>query len=118
MVSRVTRALIPIVIVVAAANTTTRGQSRPSAAAPSATFDPTEKSIEQLQRAMESGQVTSRQLVDVYLARIAEYDQQGPALNAIKAVNPRAREAADALDAERVSRSTRGPLHGIPVVVK
>src|SRR5262245_15699890 len=118
MGSRVTRALIPIVIVVAAANTTTGGQTRLNPAPPSVMFDPTEKSIEQLQRAMESRQVTSRQLVDVYLARIGEYDQQGPALNAIKAVNPRAREAADALDAERASRGTRGPLHGIPVVVK
>src|SRR5215470_15746178 len=114
----VTRALIPIVIVVAAANTTTRSQTRPNPAPPSVTFDPTEKSIEQLQTALESRQVTSRQLVDVYLARIGEYDQHGPELNAIKAVNPRAREAADALDAERASRGTRGPLHGIPVVVK
>ena len=77
-----------------------------------------ERSIEELQRAMQSRQVTSRQLVDVYLARIGEYDQQGPALNAIKAVNPHAREAADALDVERASRGARGPLHGIPVLVK
>src|SRR5262245_30953717 len=118
MGSRVTRALIPIVIVVAAANTTTGGQTRLNPAPPSVMFDPTEKSIEQLQRAMESRQVTSRQLVDAYLARIGEYDQQGPALNAIKAVNPRAREAAEALDAERANGRARGPLHGIPIVVK
>jgi amidase len=77
-----------------------------------------EKSIEDLQRAMQSGQVTSRQLVDLYLARIGQYDKQGPALNAVKAVNSRAREAADALDAERAGRGPRGPLHGIPVLVK
>ena len=67
---------------------------------------------------MTGGEVTSRQLVDLYLARIEAYDKQGPALNAIVAVNPRAREAADALDAERASRGPRGPLHGIPVLVK
>ena len=67
---------------------------------------------------MQSGEVTSRQLVDLYLARIDAYDQRGPALNAIIAVNPRAREAADALDAERAKGTVRGPLHGIPVLVK
>jgi Asp-tRNA(Asn)/Glu-tRNA(Gln) amidotransferase A subunit family amidase len=77
-----------------------------------------EKSIEQLQRAMQAGEVTSRQLVEIYLARIAAYDKQGPTLNAITTVNRRARESADALDAERASRGPRGPLHGIPVVVK
>ncbi len=67
---------------------------------------------------MQAGQVTSRQLVDAYLARIEAYDEQGPALNAIAALNPRARETAAALDAERTSRGPRGPLHGIPVLVK
>ena len=119
MRSHLMRALIPLVIVVwAAASITTRGQSRSNAAPTSAAFDPMEKSIEDLQRAMESRQVTSRQLVDMYLARIAEYDQQGPSLNAIKTVNLQARDTADALDAERARRGARGPLHGIPVVVK
>ena len=77
-----------------------------------------EKPIEELQRAMQAGEVTSRQLVDVYLARIEAYDQRGPALNAIVALNPKAREAADALDAERKAGKVRGPLHGIPVLVK
>jgi Asp-tRNA(Asn)/Glu-tRNA(Gln) amidotransferase A subunit family amidase len=91
---------------------------KPASPAPRSTFDPMEKSIEDLQRAMQRGEVTSRQLVEVYLARIAAYDQQGPALNAIVALNPRAREAAAALDAERTSKGARGPLHGIPVLVK
>ena len=81
-------------------------------------FDVMEKSIDDLQRAMQDKQVTSRQLVDIYLARIEAYDKRGPSLNAIMAVNPRAREAADALDDERASRGARGPLHGIPVLVK
>src|SRR5215831_7391346 len=118
MPSHFTRTLIPLVIAACAiASATTRGQTRPNTAA-ATTFDPVEKSIEELDRAMESRQVTSRQLVEMYLARIREYDQQGPALNAIKAVNPEARAAADALDRERAARGARGPLHGIPVVVK
>jgi Asp-tRNA(Asn)/Glu-tRNA(Gln) amidotransferase A subunit family amidase len=81
-------------------------------------FDVMEKSIDDLQRAMQDKQVTSRQLVDIYLARIEAYDKRGPSLNAVMAVNPRARETADALDNERATRGTRGPLHGIPVLVK
>jgi amidase len=81
-------------------------------------FDPVEKSIEELQRAMQAGEVTSRQLVEIYLARVTAYDKDGPTLNAVSAVNPRARETADALDAERASRGPRDPLHGIPVLVK
>ncbi len=90
--------------------------ARTPAAAPLA--DVTERSIEDLQQAMAAGRTTSRQLVDLYLARIEAYDKQGPALNAIVTINPEARAAADALDAERVARGARGPLHGIPVVVK
>jgi Asp-tRNA(Asn)/Glu-tRNA(Gln) amidotransferase A subunit family amidase len=81
-------------------------------------FDVTEKSIADLQEAMQAGQVTSRQLVELYLARIAAYDRTGPALNAITVLNPEARPAADALDAERRSGRVRGPLHGIPILVK
>jgi Asp-tRNA(Asn)/Glu-tRNA(Gln) amidotransferase A subunit family amidase len=62
--------------------------------------------------------VTSRDLVTRYLARIAAYDPQGPALNAISAINGQARAEADALDAERGAKGPRGPLHGIPVIVK
>nr|QEO74272.1 amidase [uncultured bacterium] len=67
---------------------------------------------------MANGKVTSRQLVEAYLARIAAYDKQGPALNAIVVLNPQALAAADALDTERKTNGPRGPLHGIPVLVK
>jgi amidase len=80
--------------------------------------DVAEKSIADLQAAMTSGEVTSRQLVEAYLARIAAYDQQGPALNAMVALNRDAAAQADALDAERRAGRVRGPLHGIPIVVK
>ena len=67
---------------------------------------------------MSRGQITSRQLVDAYLARIDAYDRQGPAINALVTSNPRARETADALDRERVATGPRGPLHGIPIILK
>jgi amidase len=85
---------------------------------PAPAFDVAEQSIPDLQNAMRSGQVTSRQLVEAYLARIRKYDQDGPRINAFIALNPKALETADALDAERRSRGPRGMLHGIPIVVK
>jgi Asp-tRNA(Asn)/Glu-tRNA(Gln) amidotransferase A subunit family amidase len=81
-------------------------------------FEVTEKSITELQRAMSLGQVTSRQLVQAYLDRIAAYDQKGPALNAMSYINPKALTEAEALDRERSAGRVRGPLHGIPVIVK
>jgi len=81
-------------------------------------FDVVEATILQLQAALTSGTVSSRELVQMYLARIEAYDQQGPALNAISAVNANALAEADARDAERQSGQVRGPLHGIPVIVK
>jgi Asp-tRNA(Asn)/Glu-tRNA(Gln) amidotransferase A subunit family amidase len=81
-------------------------------------FDVVEKTIFELQDAMRDRLVTARQLVEQYLARIRAYDQDGPRLNAFVAVNPRALEIADALDAERRSGKVRGVLHGIPIAVK
>jgi len=79
---------------------------------------PLEATIPELQSAMETGRLTSVELVDFYLARIAAYDDAGPELNAFILVNPAARDEAAALDAERVGSGPRGPLHGIPVVLK
>src|SRR5216117_2570957 len=82
-----------------AATPSLRGQTaRLAQPAPLVSFDVMDRSIEDLQRALEAGEITSRRLVDLYLARIEAYDKQGPALNAIVTLNPRAREAADALD--------------------
>ena len=81
-------------------------------------LDVTEATIAELGSAMARGEVTSVELVDAYLARIEAYDQQGPRLNAIIQVNPRAREEAAALDAERREGEIRGPLHGVPIILK
>ncbi len=81
-------------------------------------FDVTEATIPQIQAALASGRTTSVALVNAYLARIAAYDAHGPQLNAMLTLNPNARAEAAALDAERKSGKVRGPLHGIPIVVK
>ena len=81
-------------------------------------FDVNEKSIGDLQAAMTAGRVTSEKLVELYLARIAAYDQAGPRLNSVISINPNAAAAARELDEERRSRGARGPLHGIPVLLK
>jgi len=83
-----------------------------------AAFSVVEKSIPELQSAMQAGTVTSKDLVSLYLSRIKAYDQDGPKLNAFIVLNPKALDDAAALDAERRTRGPRGPLHGIPIVVK
>jgi amidase len=82
------------------------------------TFDLEEATIADLQQRMASGQETSRSLVDKYLARIDAIDRNGPALHSILEINPDAASSADALDAERRAGRVRGPLHGVPVVIK
>jgi Asp-tRNA(Asn)/Glu-tRNA(Gln) amidotransferase A subunit family amidase len=77
-----------------------------------------EASIDDLQSALAAGTLTSRQLVEQYMARIQAYDQRGPALNAIVTLNPNALKEAERLDEERRTHGPRGPLHGIPIVVK
>jgi amidase len=74
--------------------------------------------IADVEHAMASKRVTSVKLVDAYRARIAAYDSAGPKLNAIRHLNPKARAEAKALDAERRAGHLRGPLHGVPVLVK
>ncbi len=81
-------------------------------------FELQEATIADLQRRMESGQETSRSIVEKYLARIEALDRRGPALRAVLETNPDALAIADALDAERKSKGSRGPLHGIPVLLK
>ena len=77
-----------------------------------------EATIADLQKAMESGAVTSKRLVEMYLGRIEALDRSGPMLRAVIEVNPDAVAIADAMDAERATKGPRGPLHGIPVLVK
>ena len=82
------------------------------------TYDAFGKTIPELQEAMRAGDVTSVELVRQYLARIEAFDQRGPKLNSMTYVNPGALEDAAELDRERQARGSRGPLHGIPVILK
>jgi amidase len=82
------------------------------------TFDLEEATIADLQQRMQSGRETSQSLVDKYLARIESVDGSGPALHSVIEINPDARAIAVALDAERKAKGPRGPLHGIPVLIK
>src|SRR5687767_15772311 len=67
---------------------------------------------------MTTGTLTSRTLTRAYLDRIAALDDSGPQLNAVIDINPAALQEAEARDAERKARKSRGPLHGIPVLIK
>ena len=81
-------------------------------------FELDEITIDDLQKAFQSGQYSSRSLSEKYLARVAEIDKAGPRVNAVIELNPDALQIADALDQERRSKGLRGPLHGIPVLIK
>ena len=81
-------------------------------------FDVLEKSIPELQAAMEQGETTSAELVRQYLDRIEAFDSGGPKINSMIYVNPDALAVAEALDRERKTDGPRGPLHGIPLVLK
>jgi amidase len=81
-------------------------------------FELNELSVAQLQEGMASGRYTSRRLVELYLRRIAQIDAAGPRLRSVIETNPEALAIADALDTERKAKGGRGPLHGIPMLIK
>ncbi|HWN66546.1 MAG TPA: amidase [Haliangium sp.] len=104
-----------------------RREGTPGAVAPAAVdaavsgvarFELEEVSLAELQEGMTSGRWTARQLTELYLARIEAIDRQGPTLRAVIETNPDAVAIADALDEERRQGKVRGPLHGIPILLK
>ncbi len=81
-------------------------------------FTLTRASIRDINKALDSGALTSEKLVGMYLKRIEAYDSRGPGIKAVLSINPNALEQARALDVERRTSGPRSPLHGIPVLAK
>ena len=81
-------------------------------------FDLDEITMSELQNGMKSGRFTAHSLAEKYLQRIDEIDKRGPGINAVIELNPDALSIADALDRERKAKGPRGPLHGVPVLIK
>ena len=81
-------------------------------------MDLDELGIDSVQARMATRELTARQLVEAYLERIAAIDERGPTLRSVLEINPDALEIADQLDRERASGRVRGPLHGLPILVK
>ena len=81
-------------------------------------FELDEITIDEVQMAFQSGKYSSHSLTEKYLARIAEIDKAGPKINSVIELNPQALEIAAARDAERKSNQERGPLHGVPILIK
>jgi len=89
-----------------------------AASAEVSAFELDEVTVGELQEGMKSGKFTAHSVAQKYLDRISEIDKQGPAINSIIEMNPDALSIADSLDDERKSKGPRGPLHGIPVLIK
>jgi amidase len=89
-----------------------------SASPAQSTFPLEEATAAQLQEWMTNGRYTARQIAQLYLDRIEQIDRQGPALRSVIEINPDALAIADALDKERAEKGPRGPLHGVPVLIK
>ncbi len=81
-------------------------------------FELNEATIQELQAAMASGDRSARSITEAYLDRIESFDRQGPSLRSVIETNPEALDIAEQLDREREAGTVRGPLHGIPILVK
>jgi len=90
----------------------------PEAQARLKAFELDEITVTGLQQAMQSGRLTARSIAEKYLARIEAADKHGPSVNSVIEINPEALDIAEKLDRERKARGPRGPLHGIPVLIK
>lgn len=93
-------------------------QPAPAPAPPRAAFELEEVTVAELQAGMSSGRYTARHIVELYLGRIAAMDRADVSLQSIIETNPDALTRAEELDRERATKGPRGPLHGIPVLLK
>lgn len=113
-----TSALAGVLAVSKPASILAAERSSPAHLPPRKEFELEELPISQLQDGMKNGRFTARSLVKKYLERIDEIDKSGSAINSVIEVNPDAVGIAEALDRERKEKGARGPLHGIPILIK
>ena len=92
--------------------------AQPASALNSPDFELDESTITELQQGLQSGKYTSKGLVEKYTDRINDIDKKGPTLRSVIELNPDAESIASALDRERKDRGARGPLHGLPILLK
>src|SRR5208282_2609908 len=120
LVGGVTAAVAPLLTpALAAARASSPISSAPGGEMPAAdvkAFELDEITVSELQDGMKSGKYTARSLMEKYSARTQDIDKR--TVNAVIEMNPEAEAIADALDQERKSKGPRGPLHGIPVLIK
>ena len=109
---------LPALLLALAACSQPHAPPAPPTAGSAPALDLSEASIRDLGARMASGELSSRRITRWYLDRIAAVDDAGPTLNAVVEVNPDALAIAESLDAERAAGKVRGPLHGIPVLLK
>ena len=102
----------------AGSRSSSRSHSPESATQQVPAFELDEVTVSSLQEGMQSGRYTSRRITQLYLTRIDQIDRRGPTLRSVIETNPDALTIADQLDAERKAGRVRGPLHGIPVLIK
>src|SRR5262245_7956005 len=115
MIPAMKTSLAGLLILAAACAACTTNSNAPAPSASGSPFSVVEATIPDMQKAMQEGRITSRQIVEQYLQRIALYNDK---INAVITVNPKALDEADRLDQERKSGKVRGPLHGIPIALK
>ena len=111
-------ACLSTILLISSCGNESAPSATPPTASPALPTDYLEFDIAALQASMEAGELSALELVDYHLERIRRLDDSGPELNSIIGINPDARSIAEALDAERADQGPRGPLHGIPVVLK
>src|SRR6266581_3721672 len=107
-----------LLITRSASGSTTRTGTPPAERNGGKSFALEEMTVAELQQGMASGRFTAVALVRQYLKRIGEVDRKGPRLKAVIELNPDAFGIAEALDGERKAKGPRGPLHGIPILIK
>lgn len=110
--------LLALSVLAACKPTPTPTPATPGAASAAPALDVAELSATEARSKLASGELTSRALTQAYLDRIASVDKAGPTLNSVIELNPDALKEADVLDAERKAGKVRGPMHGIPVLLK